>query len=231
MKKIVIGLLTAASFVYATDVKQEIKEKIEKAFPGVKVKSVEKSPVKCLYEVITEDGRIAYTDGKHLIPSHIFTLNGVDLTQAKLDKMSAKLIEKTDLSKALKIGNGKTVVVEVMDPECPYCHKAEKFFHNKDVTRYIFFMPLAFHKNARALSEHILCSDNPEKEYKKVMKGDFNLKNLKSCKKGKEKLKEMEKEVRKLGVRGTPAFWIKTDKGWKKISGANPVIEKILKNK
>ncbi len=231
MKKIVIGLLTATTFVYAADVKQEIKEKIERAFPKIKVKSVEKSPIKCLYEITTEDGRIAYTDGKHLIPSHIFTLNGVDLTQTKLDKMSAELIKKADLSKALKIGNGRTTVVEIMDPECPYCHKAEKFFKNKDVTRYIFFMPLSFHKNARSLSIHVLCSKNPEKEYKNVMSGKIDLKNLNSCKEGEKRLREMEREARKLGVKGTPAFWIKTNRGWKKISGANPVIGKILKNK
>lgn len=222
MKKIVAGLLSTVLVAYANT--QEIMKKFQEIFPNTHIKKVEESPIKGLYEVILKDGKILYTDGNYLFIGHIFTFTGKDLTQEKIDKLTAKNIDEIDLSKALKIGNGKTVVIEVSDPECPFCRRAEKIFENKDVSRYVFFYPLPFHKRAKPLAIHILCSDTPEKEYLKVMNGGLDHNHLTYCPEGEKKLSQMEAEVRNLNIKGTPTFWIKTEKGWRKIEGLNPVI-------
>jgi thiol:disulfide interchange protein DsbC len=36
--------------------------------------------------------------------------------------------ETLDLDKALRIGTGKTTVIEFTDPDCPYCRKAYQYF-------------------------------------------------------------------------------------------------------
>ncbi|WP_457641322.1 DsbC family protein [Persephonella sp.] len=230
MKKIITGVLSVAAVALANT--GEIKQKFHKAFPNTQIEKIEESPVKCLYEVQTKNGKIIYTDGEHLVIGHIFTFKGKDLTQEKIDQITAKNVEQIDLSKALKIGSGKTKVIEISDPKCPFCRRAESFFKDKDVSRYIFFYPLPFHKNAKPLSIHILCSDNPEEEYKKVMEGKLdNSDKLIYCKQGEEKLKQMEEVAKSLKVRGTPMFWVKTGQGWKKIEGANPKILNLLSKK
>ena len=227
---LIMPLLLLASFTFALDKDkeaQEIKQKLEETFKNTQIEKVQKSEIKGLYEVQMKNGKIIYTDGNYLMLGHIFTFDGKDITQEKIDRLMAKDIEEIDLSKALKIGNGKTRVIEISDPECPYCRRAEKFFKNKNVSRYVFFMPLPFHKNAKPLAIHILCSDNPEKEYEKVMSGNIADK-LIYCKQGEIQLQEMEKIAKQLNVRGTPIFWVETEQGWKKIRGANPEILKYL---
>lgn len=234
MRKVLVFFLAFSLVVFASD-KEELKkiyQKFSSTFKNTKIRSIKESPVKGLYQVVLDNGEILYTDGKHLVIGHIFTFKGEDLTQKEIDEIAGKSIDKLDLSKAIKIGNGKQKVIEVSDPECPFCRRSERFFKNKDVTRYVYFMPLPFHKKARPLAIHILCSKDKEKEYRKAMRGKLdNAKQLIYCSEGEEKLRQMEGVAKKLKVRGTPVFWVQTKNGWKKIEGANPEILKYLKEK
>jgi len=55
----------------------------------------------------------------------------------------AKLAKTLPLEKAVKIGDGKKVVIEITDPDCPFCRTASEYFSKKtDVIRYVFFAPL-----------------------------------------------------------------------------------------
>ena len=77
-----------------------------------------------------------------------------------------------DLSKALVIGNGPQKVIEFTDPDCPFCRKAAAYFHNRrDITRYVFFNPLAMHPNARKKVQYILSSPEKTRLYHEVMSG------------------------------------------------------------
>jgi thiol:disulfide interchange protein DsbC len=80
-----------------------------------------------------------------------------------------------DLGKALKIGTGKTMVIEFTDPDCPYCRKGAAFFLGRtDVTRYIFFNPLPMHPHAREKAAFILSSPDPAKSYEEVLSGKLD---------------------------------------------------------
>ena len=62
-----------------------------------------------------------------------------------------------DLTKAVKIGNGKTMVIEFTDPDCPFCRKAEAYLQKRtDLTRYIFFIPLKSHPASKGKVQYIL---------------------------------------------------------------------------
>ena len=77
-----------------------------------------------------------------------------------------------DLSKAVKVGSGKTMVIEYTDPDCPFCRRASAYFHDRrDVTRYIFLNPLPMHPQAKEKAQYILSAPDKAKAYEEVMAG------------------------------------------------------------
>jgi thiol:disulfide interchange protein DsbC len=81
-----------------------------------------------------------------------------------------------DLEKAVKVGSGKTMVVEFTDPDCPYCRNAEAYLQGKQqqVTRYIYFFPLAMHPEAKTKVQYILSAKDKTKAYLDVLTGHFD---------------------------------------------------------
>ncbi len=118
----------------------------------------------------------------------------------------------TDLSKALVIGNGSKKVIEFTDPDCPFCRRASAYFHNRrDVTRYVFFNPLAMHQHARQKVLYILSGKDKARLYHEVMSGGID--NLDSNKlpvnqAGVKLLEEQQAESRKSSIDSTPTFMI-----------------------
>ena len=117
-----------------------------------------------------------------------------------------------DLSKALVIGNGPKKVIEFTDPDCPFCRKASTYFHNRrDVTRYVFFNPLAMHPNARPKSQYILSGHDKAKLYHEVMSGMIDRidpKNLPVTAAGIKLQEEQHAIAHKTGIDATPTFMI-----------------------
>lgn len=206
----------------------EVRQKLSAQFTNFKITDVKESEIAGLYEV-TAGGNIMYSDGNYLMMGHMFDFTGKDLTQEKINGLTAKAAAELDKNLAIKIGTGKKEVVEFTDPECPYCLKAEGFFEDADVTRYVYFFPLSFHKNAERLALDILCSDNPEAEYHAVIKavssGQADSYKTQACESGRERLKKMVDATQKLSIRGTPFFFI----DGKAISGADPAIQQMIK--
>ena len=115
-----------------------------------------------------------------------------------------------DLDKALKIGTGKTTVIEFTDPDCPYCRKAYQYFLTRpDVTLYIYFTPLSSHQNARQKAQYILSSDDRERAYAEVMSGLFDAAPPEGgTEKGKKLLEEQMAIAKKMGVVEVPVFMV-----------------------
>ncbi|MFA6396289.1 MAG: DsbC family protein [Sulfurimonas sp.] len=222
----IVSLLTAALLLADGST---VQEKLSSKLVNTKIdKVVPSTDMEGLYEVYAGQNIMYANDKAEVVMlGHIFDLNGVDLTQQKLDVMAQESLKKNvDLTKALKIGNGKHEVIVFTDTECPYCRKAEDMIKDGNMTQYVFFTPLPFHQKAKPQSIHILCSKDQAKEYARAMKGELdNDKNLKSCKAGEEQLAAMMEVGVKNGVQGTPMFYI----DGKKISGANPAIVGMVK--
>jgi thiol:disulfide interchange protein DsbC len=214
----------------------EVEKIVKQKLPNTEFK-VEKSPISCVYELWTDNGQVLYTDGNYLLIGHVVDFSGKDLTQAKIDEKVSKevlsKVDKIDKSKLFKIGSGSVEIIEFTDPECPYCRRAEGMLESvKDkITRYIVFMPLPFHQNAKPLTEYILCNKT-EKAYKDAFAGKVDLSKFKCS---PEKREEVEKIIdehmslaQEFNIKGTPTFIIKTSEGYKIIPGANPEILNII---
>ena len=241
MKRKLIGILTTALIIsqtYAEETKQqqcltkeEALQNIKKLFPNNKIDQFNESPVPCIYEMI-QNGRVIYTDGKHIIIGHILNTAGKDLTAEKEEQLTTVNIENIDKSNAIKIGNGKVEVIEFTDPECPFCKRAEGIIRpiEDKITRYVFLLPLEqIHPKARELSCKIINSKNKEKTYKEIMENKIT--SGEKCKEESEKTLENHLETaERLKIQGTPTFFVKTKTGYKKIVGANPEIINVVKN-
>ena len=229
MKKFILSLvvLCIVSSAYAEDIKQ----KITTAFNSIEVEEVKELGKSGVYEVLTAQGKLLYATSDFIIVGNLISYSGENLTKIAEQRMVYERYKKVGFDKklALKVGNGKKEVFQITDPECPFCLKSEDFFTDADVTRYIYFMPLSIHKNAYNLSVHILCSQEPEKEYYKVEKAikDNNIESMTtvSCAAGREKVEKMMKAASDMGVNGTPFFAV----GDKTFSGADESILKYIK--
>lgn len=215
------------SQLFAEGGEQAVEESIRAQFAQLPIESVRKTEIDGLYEITFQDNIVYYHPQSGLtLVGEILTKEGVSLTARKKAEMAASRIEDLPLEKAIKIGSGKHTVIEVVDPDCPFCRKTAAFFKKrKDVTRYIFLFPVTqLHPDAERKAQYILCAQDKAGAYAEALSGrlddgDFNLCDDAEV---KELLSEHQRIGRRLGVRGTPTMWI----DGQFVSGAN--FEKIL---
>jgi thiol:disulfide interchange protein DsbC len=204
-------------------------EKFKKSFPKNNFESITPTAINGVYEVYTGN-QIYYYMPKDdvIIYGPLISKDGVNITrESSLKKMAQKMVS-LPLDSALKIGNGKTIVVEFIDPNCHFCRESYKFFtQHKDVTIYAFFFPLS--KESADKTKYILCSKDVAKAYDDALSGKLDNTQLAACtdKKVDETVKTHMKFASQIGLRGTPLFYIKGQV----VDGFDPpVIEKLLKD-
>jgi len=115
-----------------------------------------------------------------------------------------------DFSKAITIGSGPKTVVEFTDPDCPFCRKASKYFEGRsDVTRHVFFYPLARHPKAREKAQFVLSMPDKAKAYHDVMSGKMDTAPIPAPTPEGVRLQEQQREiVKKAKIDSTPTFMI-----------------------
>jgi len=215
-------------FAFAKD--GPIADKFKKDFPKNNFESLTPTDIKGIYEVYNGNQIYYYLPKEDvLFYGTLVSKNGVNITRDSYLKKMAQKMAKLPLDKALKIGNGKTAVMEFMDPNCYHCRQAYKFFSQRqDVTLYVFFFPLS--KESGDKVKHILCSKDVLKTYDDVMNGKLdNNAPLNVCtdKKVDETVKAHMQIASQTGVRATPLFYIKGQI----TEGFDPaVMEKLLKD-
>lgn len=200
-------------------------------YPKLTFESVKETDIEGIYEVVAKNNVFYYApDGGYLFFGEIFK-DGESITAKRKAELAAKQLDGLPLDKAVKIGDGKNIIIEVADPDCPFCRKAHEFLAQRDdITRYVFMYPLPFHKQAPAKARHILCSEDRPSALAEVMEGKWDGRESEatSCDAGKKLLDEHMEVAKTLGVRGTPAFWI----NGVPVNGANiPKIKKLLEKK
>ncbi len=206
----VFAVLSWMSVASAASLVEKPEAAFRQAFPQVKVDSMEETDIKGLYEVISGQNILYYFPEKdYIFLGEIFTKDGKSITAEKKGKLAAKLVQSLPLEKAVKVGEGKKVVIEFTDPDCPYCRKASEFlFKRNDVTRYVFFAPLA-HPAAINKIEYILGAENKAKAYEDMMLGKEIPKSASPASDGVKALAREHMELaKKVGLQGTPTFFI-----------------------
>jgi thiol:disulfide interchange protein DsbC len=204
-------------------------EKFKKSFPKNNFESITPTAINGVYEIYTGN-QIYYYMPKDdvIIYGPLISKDGVNITRESSLKKMAQKMASLPLDSALKIGNGKTTVVEFIDPNCHFCRESYKFFtQHKDVTIYAFFFPLS--KESADKTKYILCSKDVAKAYDDALSGKLDNTQLAACtdKKVDETVKAHMKFASQIGLRGTPLFYIKGQV----VDGFDPpVIEKLLKD-
>ena len=208
MGALVFGM-TAVSYAASDTAKAEAT--LHAAFPQLPVDSVTPSEIPGVYEVVSGQNIFYYYPDKDLIlAGEIYNKDSRNLTAERKGTLAAKLVKTLPLDKAVKVGDGKTVVIEFTDPDCPYCRKAFEYFAKRtDVTQYIFFAPLA-HPGAITKIHYILGADNKAQAYDAMMLGQEV---PASAKPVTAAVKDLAQEhlalAKKVGLQGTPTFYIK----------------------
>ena len=213
MKKAVLLALTLLLAACTSLQKTPPEEKFKKSFPDHKFESFDESSVKGIYEVY--DGRQVYyylPDGDVILLGNMISKDKRNLTRESEGKKMAAGLKNLPLDKAIKIGSGKTQVVEFIDPNCYYCRMSFNFFQQRktDVTMYVFFYPLS--ENSAKKIRHIICSKDRASAYEDVMSGkldgdaEFNLCEDKEADEIEQAHQQASARAR---VRATPLFYIK----------------------
>lgn len=206
-----------------------VAESLKKAYPKIRVDEVSKTDMEGIYEMQSEGNIFYYHPKTGTLFLGDLVRDKRSLTEARRNSIGSKLVKNLPLEKAVKIGNGRKMVVEFSDPDCPFCRKADEYLSKRgDVTVNLFLYPLPNHRDARKKSLQILCSADQAKAYKEVMAGklDQPFELSAGCEsKNSSTLEQHLAWGQKLGVSGTPAFWINGER----VEGANiPEIERLL---
>ena len=224
-------LMVTAHSAFAQDVK-DAETLMKKTFSNFGIDSFKESEVKGLYEVGAGNQIFYFSPQGYLVFGEIWSKEGKSITAERRAQLASTRLEGLSLDTAVKIGSGKQKVIEVSDPDCSFCRKASEYFSKRtDVTRYVFFMPITqIHPDAERKVRYILCSTDKAKAYEEVFSGKMDkgdLQIMPACEPQVSQLvAEHRDTARKLGVQGTPAFWI----NGKFVAGANTqMIEQLLK--
>lgn len=181
MKKVmflsVVFLLAGTSQVMAGSCGEEAKSALRKTYPNFVFTELNPSPVPELCEVVSEKNTLYFAPASgHLIFGEIWSKGGKNITAERQGERVAQALASLPLAKAVKIGSGPDTVIEITDPDCPYCRKGSEYFAGqKGVTRYVFFLPLDhLHPTAASKAEFILAVADQAKAYEQVMRGDYD---------------------------------------------------------
>lgn len=232
MKKALISLLLVSAFASLASASMGVtqaEKEFKKTYPNVRYTDFTPSPVDGLYEVAAGDNILYfYPEKGYLIFGEIYTSKGMSLTTRTREKTAGKVEDRFPFSDAVKIGNGKNIVVEVSDPDCPYCRQAAAWLSGrKDITRYVYFLPLNIHPNAEYKAKYILCSNNRAQTYDDVYSGRFDqeLPPISTDCDAEALLRRHTELAAGAGVYGTPVFWVNGER----IDGADiELMESLL---
>ncbi len=233
MKKLAMILLSVFFFFPACSSLQTIspEEQFKNNYPQHTYETFAPTSIKGIYEVY--NGRQVYyylPEGDFLLLGNIISKDGKNLTQeSNAKRMAAKLVN-LPLDKALKIGNGKTIIVEFIDPNCHYCRLSFNFLNKlkNDFTIYAFFFPLS--QDSERKIRHIFCAKDKAKAYEDVLSGKLDGSaqlNLCNNEEAEDMMKTNKQIGAQIGIQATPLFYIKG----KVVNGFDqPAIEKLLKD-
>ncbi len=222
MKRIFIA--AAALFAISCTVQASpdlVKIELTKKFPDLKAERITKTAYGNLYEVFTGN-EIFYTDEK---ASFIVTGEVIDtgtranITQARLNKLTAIKFEDLPLQNAIKMvrGDGSRKMAIFEDPNCGYCKRFEADVNTlENVTVYTFLYPILA-QDSTDKSKAIWCAKDKLGAWQ-----DWMLRNKPAQAATEACETPIEQNValgQKLRVNGTPAtFFVDGER----ISGALP---------
>ena len=148
----------------------EVKKSMEAFIGAPAVESVKRTEYGGLYEVVLKNGQLVYTDVKNsfiIDGSIIDTVTRRDVTQLRMNQLSAIDFSKLPLDQAVKLvkGKGTRVIATFEDPNCGYCKRLGKeLAEMDDITVYTFLYPI-LSEDSRTKSDNIWCAKDQGKAW------------------------------------------------------------------
>jgi thiol:disulfide interchange protein DsbC len=228
-RALILGVLLGIACIAAPAGAASPEESFRQSFPNLRADSIRPAGIAGLYEVVSGSRVVYYAPGpEYLMYGPMITREGKNLTEERVGEIVAKGLKSLPLDKAVRIGSGSHQVIEITDPDCPYCRRASAFLvGKKELTRHIFFLPLSMHPNAEAKVRQIFCAEDRGKAYEEAMAGKLDDMKFTPCTSAAadDLLKAHKELVNRIGVTSTPLFMIDGEIVW----GANiPRMEQLL---
>jgi thiol:disulfide interchange protein DsbC len=202
-----------------------IRQALTQRYAKMPIKSVTATAIPGIYEVFT-GGQVVYADenGEHLlVGSLVETRTRTNLTQQRMESLSAVKFDSLPFEKAITLvkGKGERKIAVFSDPDCPYCKKLEKELTNLDnLTVYLFLMPLAeLHPQAVGLAKDIWCAEDRAKAWSGYMLDGKKPESGKTCDNPVDAIAKLAGE---LGINGTPAIILSNGR---RLEGAVPAAK------
>lgn len=164
-----LALALAAASAASAD-ETEVKKSMEAFIGAPAVEKVTRTDYAGLYEVVLKNGQLVYTDARSsfiIEGSIIDTATRRDITQARMNQLSAIDFSSLPLDQAVKIvkGKGTRVIATFEDPNCGYCKRLGKdLAQMDDVTIYTFLYPI-LSEDSRTKSDNIWCAQDKGKTW------------------------------------------------------------------
>ncbi len=206
------GLVFSISYVSASE--DDIKQMLSNSMPGLKVDSVQISPIPGLYEVIAGSNIFyASANGKYLLQGKLIDVKArKDLTEEKLAGLRAKSIEKIGKDQMIifQPEKSKYTVSVFTDIDCGYCRKLhseiDQYLDQGITIQYLFFPRAGKGSSSYTKAVSVWCAKDRKAALTEAKKGKDP--EPKTCKNPVDRHMKLAHE---LGARGTPM--IVTEKG------------------
>jgi thiol:disulfide interchange protein DsbC len=228
----VLGLLAALIAAPAGAQEAVIRKTISERMPTFpKIDEITKTAIPGIYE-LRMGIDVVYSDakGEHLIQGELLeTRTGVNLTEARLDKLTAIDVTKLNYKDAIvwKQGTGARKLVVFADPNCGYCKRFEAQLQQvKDITVYTFLYPI-LGGDSPEKSRDIWCAKDSTKAWRDWMLNGTAPTSTASEKCDVSAIERNASVARKHRINGTPALVFEDGK---RVAGALGVeaVEKQL---
>ncbi len=217
MIKILLIVALAVAFTapaaFAADDLSAVKASLQKILKdSTPVDGIRATPIEGLYEVQTDyDIIYYYPKGDLFFLGQLHSVDGKDLTAAARDTVIEKTIASLDLTKAVKSGSGKNVVIEFLDTDSPLSRNSAAYWKSRsDVTRYAFlFLPEVNQADATQKSEWILSQKDKSAALDEVLSGTHDQNAFEGVtEEGRNLFKEHLQNTEKAYVGDTPLFFV-----------------------
>lgn len=160
IRYLLLALAMIASSLHADET--TLRRTLTERSPILKIENIHATPIPGVFEVVTQDRQVFYTDAKAdyvLTGNLIETATRNNLTRQRIEGLNVVDFASLPFNKAIPVvrGKGTRKLAVFSDPDCPYCKELEKELALlDDVTLYVFLYPIAsLHpeavKHARAM--------------------------------------------------------------------------------
>jgi thiol:disulfide interchange protein DsbC len=231
MKRLVATLLMAAGICGAACAGEtEVRQALEKKYPGVKVEQIGKSPVAGIWEVYTNNGELLYVDdkGAYVFAGPLIDVErGANLTDERVAKLSFVRFKDLPFESSFKIvrGKGTRQMAYFADPNCGYCKKIEQDMMKLDnVTIHVFPVPI-LGADSMEKTRVIWCSKDRPRVWQDWMLKGVAITGASTC--DTSAIDKLLAFSRRKAISGTPTLFFTSDQ---RVPGALPLeqIEKQL---